>query len=346
MKDKGNSGKPVEVKVRIDFKLIAVVLVWAASIAGAWTWGHTRALKTPATAGPNVFPLLHPRLTSPAFDTPEERRARSFVTLLPLKENLLENAGADSENLAFYIEDLNTGAWIGWKERDDFVPASLLKVPIAMGAMKNVDNGKWTLETSFVMDAKYKDKTFGSLWQVEDGTPLTLRRLIEESLQYSDNTATNILYDNLTAAERDDIYYHIGLMNPEAPMDTAANRPMFKKLSAKNLGSVFRALYNATFLTRKSSQYLLDTMTNTKFDKNLSRDIPEHVKVAHKMAAFFTRDESQPKNYHDCGIAYEPDHPYLYCVMTQNLDAQQAQQLITNVGGVTFRYFDQSGAIE
>ncbi|MDO8515754.1 MAG: serine hydrolase [bacterium] len=315
------------------------IVLWGASVWVAWQEGVNSVSQEELSFTWGAYPLLNPRLQRLDKDSREERLAKTFVTLIPLRDKIFEYLGDKKENIAFYVEDLNTGAWMGWQERTEFIPASLLKIPVAIGIMKKVDEGAWTLETAFNMDSRYKDKSFGSLWQVPDGTPLSIDRLLKEMLQYSDNTAANILMDQLTVKERDDIYYYIGLENPEAPLEQAANRPLFRKMTPRNLVTIFRALYNATYLTRQSSQYLATILTETKFDKTLPSEIPPDVKVAHKIANFFVRDPNQPKNFHDCGIVYVPEHPYLFCFMTKEMSVDEAMSAIVGIGNITYRHF-------
>ncbi|TAN58533.1 serine hydrolase [Patescibacteria group bacterium] len=339
--NKKNQNTPTRI-VRVSKKAILaffiIAILWGLSLWGVWQF----AREPDNNAKQNLFHLLNPRLATFELNTPEERAAKLFITLSPLKTELLEFLGDNQNNTAFYIEDLNTGGWAGWQEREEFIPASLLKVPVAMAALKEVDKGEWTLETAFTMETRYKDKNFGSLWQMEDGKSITLKQLIEEMLQYSDNTAANILFDKISADSRNNVYYHIGLVNPEAPFEQSANQPLFRKLTPKELATIFRALFNATYLTRRSSSYILEILTDTKFDKVLASEIPSNISVAHKVANFFTKDPNRPKNYHDCGIVYYPQHPYLYCVMTKEFNADVAQQFIVDIGNKIYRYFDKT----
>jgi len=293
--------------------------------------------------GKSEFPLLNPKLKYMKASSVEDRNAQIFTTLVPLKEEILTYLGDGRENVAFYIEDLNSGTWVGWKERDPFVGASLLKVPVAMGVMKKIDSGTWTLDTRFAIDPKYKDEYFGELWKTPDNTEYTVRELLSAMLQNSDNTAANLFFDKLTLDERDDVYYFMGVTNPEASVDAETARPSFNKLSAKELATTFRSLYNATYITRKSSNYILDLLTKTEFDKVIPADIPKEVRIAHKVANFYNTDPNRPKNYHDCGITYLPEHPYLYCVMTDQFGPMDAQKHLTDIANRTNHYFEKAG---
>lgn len=319
--------------------IILLILVWSLTLCLTWLIS-SHILQSKESTNLRAYHLLNPRLQEIAEDQEEAYRATVLVNLQPLREELIAYLGDRKDNAAFFVESLNTGARAMWQEREQFIPASLLKVPLAIAVMKKVESKQWDLDaTTFAIEERYKDRYFGSLWQAPNGTAFTVRHLLEEMLQYSDNTATNTLYNNIEPGIRDDIYYHIGLVNPEAPFEVAANRPLFRTLTARDLVTFFRALYNSTYITRASSEHILSVLTETKFDKVVSTEIPETITVAHKVANFFTKDPNRPKNYHDCGIVYYPERPYLFCYMTRNLAAEDAQELIVEMGARTYRFF-------
>lgn len=323
--------------IRITPKMVAfaVFLLWILSISG--TWFITKKLQE-GVLSKESFTLLNPRLKTQDFDTPEDREAKIFATLVPLKDRIINNLGQNQDNVGFYIEDLNSGSWIGWKERDPFIAASLLKTPMAIGAMKKVDKGEWSLDdTTFRMESKYKDDKFGDFYQTSDGTEVTLRKVMEEMLQKSDNTASAMLVDKLTLDERADVFYHIGVVNPE---DTG-EKPLFAKLSPKEMSSVFRALYNSTFLRRKSSEYILTLLTNTDFNETRPPEISKDTKIAHKIGNFLI--PGYENNDHDCGIVYIPEHPYIFCTMTQGMEQKRAESIMSALNQETYNYFTSRG---
>lgn len=322
------------IKIKPRKIIFFAVLFWIASIALTWYLSQEH--------GETLYTLINPRMASSEYNTVEKRNAVLFATLTPLKDELFKAVGDNKDNTAFYVEDLNSGSWIGWKEKDPFVAASLMKVPVAIGIMKKIDSGEWTLDTTFSINAEFKDDRFGDLWKVSDGTQMSIKDLLDEMLQKSDNTAMRTLVDKLSDEDRDNVYYHVGIVNPDTNITEFGGQDVVK-LSAKEDAAMFRALYNATYLTRKSSQYILDTLTQTDFDQTLPKDLAIGVEIAHKIGNFYNPDPNRPKQYHDCGIAYLTNHPYLFCLMTQNLDAGPAEEVITKMNGVIYDYFSKSG---
>jgi len=342
--DKYPQKEKIRVTVKVSgTKIIAIAIVfglWIGSLVLVWLFASGNIGKDSPLAAARLYPYINPRLRNM---TQEERGSKAFSTLIPLRDKLMKYLGNNDKYVAYYIEDLNTGAWSGYREKENFIPASLLKIPIAIGTMKKIDKDEWNMDTKLKIEPKYKDKNFGELWKKEDNAETTVDELIRYMLQESDNTATNILFGNISAEERDNVYYHIGITNPEAEGEQTPNHLLFTDLTPRNLATFFRSLYNATYLTRKSSNYLLDTLTQTKFDENTAYSVPNDVKVAHKMAAFYDKSLAAEKNYHDCGITFLPDHPYLYCYLTKDLEPQDAQKLIYDMGEIVFKHFLDEG---
>jgi len=323
-------------EIHLSMKKVAIgfFLLWGLSIFG--TWSITMHF---AHHFDNSFPLLNDRLKYEGWNSLEERNAAFFANLIPLRDELKEMYKKENSNISFYIEDLNSGSWTGWQEREAFVSASLLKVPVAIGVMKKIDKEDWTLNTKLTYEEKHKDTGFGKLWEEPIGSEFTIERLISEMLQNSDNTSFRILASNLSEEDFANVYYHIGVVDPALSAEALENGGKVAKLPSKEMASIFRALYNATYLTRKSSNYILDLLTKTQFDEPIPA-IPDDIQVAHKIAAFDSNDPNRQKNYHDCGIAYIPSHPYLYCVMTREFDAQKSKEIITSINSKAFLFFN------
>jgi beta-lactamase class A len=322
--------------------------LWILSIIGTWFLAQRFVKPESPSAGISVpeskYKFLSPRLATEKYGSREEREAKIFIHLIPLREKILNFIAEkleeeEEEEVAFYIEDLNSGAWIGYQEREKFIGASLLKTPLAMAVMRKVDIGEWNLQTKFVLKSELKDKSFGNLWREPDNKEFTLEELMYQMFVYSDDTAANIFFNNLSGEERDAIYYHIGVLNPEVPITSDPSRPLFKKISAKELVNIYRSLYNAVFLTRDSSEYILNLLTQTKFDNTLPAGVPSYIPVAHKIGVFFITGKLE-RNAHDCGIIYFPSRPYVICAMTKDIEKDRAWEVVSGISRVAYEYFE------
>lgn len=289
---------------------------------------------------PSEFPLLNPLLQFLKYDSAEERRANTVVGFSILRQDIEAYTGDRKKQVGVYVEDLNTGSWMGINEKQKFVPASLIKVAFAMAALKKVEKGIWTVETPLLLQPKFKNKKYGELWKLPDMSDVPLQRVVEEMIISSDNTAVSMIYQSLTREEREDIFYHIGQRNP----DENPEFPYVVELySPKELANAYRVLYNASFLTRKNSEYLLELLSKTKFRNELPRSIPSAIAVAHKIgeATRASTPDLPNVSLNDCGIVYYPIRPYIICALTEGIALKDASDLIAAVSEKTYTYINE-----
>ncbi|MCX6820652.1 MAG: serine hydrolase, partial [Candidatus Aenigmarchaeota archaeon] len=103
--------------------------------------------------------------------------------------------------------------------------------------------------------------------------------------------------------------------------------------------NILRALYLSTYLHRSFSQLALSMMSETDYTNQLQAGIPADIKVAHKIGFYATGGY-----YHDCGIVYVPDKPYIVCVMSRDSTPQEANVAISGISGIVYRYVTTGSA--
>jgi hypothetical protein len=81
-------------------------------------------------------------------------------------------------------------------------------------------------------------------------------------------------------------------------------------------------LYNASYLSQENSTHLLDIMTRSTMTRGIRKTIPADILVAHKFGErrLLWVDGKYVSQYHDCGIVYYEQYPYLLCIMTKGGD--------------------------
>jgi beta-lactamase class A len=263
-----------------------------------------------------VLPLLNP---ARAFIQPKDL----IIDVQPLREELT-SIGEKDPRVSIYFEFLNTGANISVNKDADYWPASLLKLPVAMAVTKKIERGEWEWENELVVMTSDKDSRFGELYKQPIGTKLTLKKLVEEALQKSDNTANFMLVRNLEPTEFQDIYNHLGLedfMSEEG------------RISAKKYSVIFRSLYNASYLSESDSQKLLEILSRTPFDEYAGSAIPDEVKFAHKIGVSDERNA-----FLDAGIVYVPKRPYILTIMIATNDNEEAKKIMYDISDRVYKY--------
>jgi beta-lactamase class A len=83
----------------------------------------------------------------------------------------------------------------GHRENEQCSAASVIKIPLMVEIMHQVDAGKRSLDDIHVMTREDKAVGSGVLLEMHDGLEVTLHDLLYLMISISDNTATNILID-------------------------------------------------------------------------------------------------------------------------------------------------------
>lgn len=248
-----------------------------------------------------------------------------IVNIQPLRERLNEIVSAEpDQTVSVYFEFLNTGANVQINNDSRFYPASLVKLPTAMVAMKKVEDGDWKLSSRLVLYEQDKDKRYGQLHQEPTDTSYTVEELLRRLLVDSDNTAHNMFMRNLTPEELDELKDAIGL---DDLFDEKS------EVSAKEYSRLFRSLYNSSFLKRDGSQHILGLLTKTQFDNMLPSGMPDDVLFAHKIG-----EDDVERNYLDSGIVYIENRPYLLTVMVKGHGQTEAENIMKQASQAAYEY--------
>lgn len=252
-------------------------------------------------------------------------RSDLIINVQPLRE-YLNGKYENDPRVSIYFEFLNTGANISISKDAEFFPASLLKLPVAMAAVKKIEKGDWQWRNELVLMRGDKDELFGTLHKEPIGTALTIEKLVEKMLVESDNTAYRILLRNLEPEELNDVHSHLGL------------EQFFSadgKISAKRYSVIFRSLYNSSYLSDDNSRKILSLLSNTSFKEYLGSALPAKVKFSHKIGV---SDEKQV--FMDAGLVYVPQRPYILTVMIQTDDKAYAEEVMKDISGRIYAYIE------
>jgi beta-lactamase class A len=250
-----------------------------------------------------------------------------IVNIQPLREQLEKLVSSQESNtVSIYFEFLNTGANIQLNNDERFYPASLVKIPTALAAMRKIEDGTWNMSSRLVLFEQDRDSRFGDLYKQPVGTSFSIEELLKKLLIESDNTAHKILMRNLSGTDLDKLRDAIGL-------NDLFNEK--SEVSAKEYSRLFRALYNSSYLSRSGSEQLLEWLSQTNFNETLGSGLPEGTKFSHKIG-----EDDVEDNYLDSGIVYLPNRPFLITVMVKKHSKQNAHEIMQQVAKVTRDYIN------
>jgi len=163
-----------------------------------------------------------------------------LINFVPLRKALRDMLLSQDDKVSLYFEYLPSGTSIGINEKNEVRLSSLSKIPTAMAIYAKIKAGTLSKDQEIIIEEKFIDPEFGSLWKKGPGAKVTLADIITASITESDNTAQNILLSLLTPDEINSVYEYLDI-----PFREVDNYPI---ISAKNYSSVLRSLYLSSFL--------------------------------------------------------------------------------------------------
>lgn len=232
------------------------------------------------------------------------------------------------EKIAVYFRDLNNGPWFGIGEREEFIPGSLLKVPLMISALHEAMENPSVLDREVEVGPEdgYQQEISPSN-KVQPGKKYRISQLIESMIRFSDNNAADALFRALKAERLEQSYTDLGILAPKDNKYT---------VSVRTYASFFRILYNATYISQFYSEKALYLLANTEFNDGIVAGVPSSVIVAHKFGE--REDEiTKLKQLHDCGIVYLPNRPYILCVMSKGTDFKKLEDVAADISRVIYR---------
>ena len=96
------------------------------------------------------------------------------------------------------------------------------------------------------------------------GRTYTVEQLLEYMIKYSDNNATALLDANIDPDTLARVYGDLGI--PSEDDVTLANADF---ITAHQISTLFRVLYNATYLSRDDSEKALQLMSQVSFTQGI-----------------------------------------------------------------------------
>lgn len=250
---------------------------------------------------------------------------------------LKEKTAGTVEEVGVYFRDLRNGPIFGINEDHRFIPASLLKLPLVLTLFSIKEDKTDLLDKQLL----YSASSIGNLSipdeiavspDLQEGKRYALEQIMASTLKYSDNLAYYMLVEYLNSSVPGGgqailrTFQEIGIVDPRDINEAA--------MSARSYASIFRLLYNASYLDPVDSELLLSWLAQTTFKDGLYAGIPREVTVAHKFG--IRHDQNGGIDLHDCGIVYYPGNPYILCVMTHGHDEQKLTSFIATVSKMVY----------
>jgi len=271
-------------------------------------------------------------------------------TVDELSAELLPLIRSHQGEVSVSVLDLSSGLRFNYREKDVMPTASLIKLPVMIETYRQIAAGD--LDQSMTLTLKATDKVPGSgilTRHFNDGFQLTLQDAIRLMIAFSDNTATNLVVDQIGLPTTSNTMATLGY--PQTKLHSKVYRgdsSIFPDRSkAYGLGSTTAAdivglledLHSKRLVTPESCDIMLEHLKSVEDKSQLPRLLPAEIEVAHKSG-------SVSKARCDAGIIYAPSGPIALCLLTNNnedrrwTDDNAAELLNARIAKTVYEYFN------
>ena len=252
-------------------------------------------------------------------------KARSYVREQQQSDQSLE--------VSWYLRDLVSGAWVGNQETRLYDIASFSKVPTMMYILSEAEHDPDILKQKILFDetmmqiennlAEYPEL------QMTDGASYSVGDLLYRTIAYSDNYAFRVLLGYFDMDQVESFMQQSGFV-----YQTDSDGNLY--IDAKTYSSLFRMLYNASFLSREASEYALLMLSENVVHDGFMEHLGQDILVSSKFAVHQSFERGS--QYHQCGIIYFPDQPHLLCVMTAsyNKEPEMLSPIVGDIAGILY----------
>ncbi len=213
-----------------------------------------------------------------------------------------------------YIIDLRSGGVFGINEEETFPAASLIKLPLIYAFYQQVEQGRVDPNGRYFLKDEDRVMGTGSIYQQPAGTVYRLHDLAVLLGKQSDNTAQHILTRILGKEKIQAVIADLGMRQTSW---------FNQETTPRDIAVFWQALASGRVLTPGHRRDVLNSLTDTIFEKQIPAGLPRGVRVAHKVAI-------DRGILHDAGVIFA-DRPFVLVLMSKNVDVDEARKLFPQI---------------
>lgn len=248
----------------------------------------------------------------------------------------------DASAVSVYFRDLNNGNWFGIGERDKSIQKGLLKVPLMIAYFKWAESNPLVLRRALIYTGDGKrmaERGPGSqASKLEPGKTYSVNDLIFRMIAYDDAAAYALLDAHLPPGRLERIYSDLSVeYNP---------RKQEEFLSLRALASLYRVLYNASYLSEEMSEKALRYLSKAVSRSDMAAGIPSNIEIAAKQAEQTVSpeagsEEQELRQLHEFGIIYHPHRPFILGVMVRGTDTDRLAKVLRDITRLVYEEVDK-----
>ena len=245
-----------------------------------------------------------------------------------LQEKIFRELESMEGQIGFYYKNLVTGETLGYHENEQFLPASIVKLPLLAAMLMMRERGETDFTDKVTIHREQKVPGCGIVQHMtedENGEViLDINTLYRFMIVISDTTATNALYrhyghERIIAALRElDL---VGTQFNRAYYDDEReSRGIQNYFVPKEIGVLLERMYRRTLVSPEASAELESILLQQQINHKMGGKLPPEFPIAHKTG------EEEDKT-HDVGIVYGKE-PFVACFASCRSDLPAFEDFI------------------
>ena len=252
-----------------------------------------------------------------------------------LEREIREYLGNNIDQYGISISDLKRKDTFSINGTTIFPPASSAKLTIAILVLRDIEAGKYSLQTTYPKQVKYIHSPNDNISVLPNGTGVTIAKYLSELISISSNTA----------------WYHLLHMLGDSWGDTGVNQRTIRELGVNPLFldpyqstsdgfvKIMSDVYNNVTLNKESAEYLFGLMKNaTEFNKGgVSLGLPNGTEFVNKLGYHSTPDLV---NFNDVSIVWGEKTDYAVAIIDKGIDWNSGKINLRELSKIIYKYLN------
>lgn len=241
-----------------------------------------------------------------------------------MKEQILNELSQMEGKVGFYYHNLITGQTYGYREKEPFLPASVVKLPLMAAILLLRSRGEADFREEIPIRQEQKVPGCGAVQHMTGDVTLDMETLGKLMITISDNTATNALLRHYTVPKIREAFLELGLIGTQFNRELwdleREARGINNYFVPEEIGILLEKMYYKTLVDEESSNWLNDIMEQQQINHKMGGHLIMDYPMAHK-----TGDEEDKA--HDVGIVYAKQ-PFIVCFASNEVDVPMYEDFI------------------
>ncbi len=215
-----------------------------------------------------------------------------------------------------YHEELDGNTAISIRGDEVFPTASLIKVPILVQTMERIDSGElgWLDSMTYDSDREYEGDDL--LASFKDGEKISLSKLVDLMLRYSDNTASLWLQELAGSGTAINQWLSLhGFERTRVNSRTPGREPDRKKwgwgqTTPREMALLLKQIHARKCVSLKLDERMLRVMSGSYWRDEMLSSFPPSVQV-------FSKQGAVNRSRSEVVLVESPTGPFVLCVITR-----------------------------